>query len=173
MNTSKIIEIIMYCLPALLTGGVAYYFFKMHVDNEENRRRYHLLKSTQKDVLPLKLQAYERMTIFLERTNPAKLVLRISPMDQNPTNYANMLIQTIENEFEHNLAQQIYMSPEAWQIISKSKHAIISNFRHLSTKVETADELRTLILTNIATENETSTNLALLYIKNEVSQLIG
>jgi hypothetical protein len=173
MNTSKIIEIVMYCLPALITAGVAYYFFKIHTDNEENRRRYLLLKDTQKDVLPLKLQAYERMTLFLERTNPAKLVLRVSPINNDAKLYANQLVQTIENEFEHNLTQQIYMSEEAWQIICKTKNSIITTIRIAGANTENADLLRQNILSDIAKEKETPTHLAILFIKNEVSLLLS
>lgn len=173
MNTSKIIEIVMYCLPALITAGVAYYFFKMHTDNEENRRRYYLLKDTQKDVLPLKLQAYERMTLFLERTNPAKLVLRVMPINQDAQVYVNQLIQTIENEFEHNLTQQIYISDAAWQMICKTKNAISANIRIIAQNAETAEGLRHLILNDLANEKETTTNIAILYIKNEVSILLS
>jgi len=172
MNTSKIIEIIMYCLPALITAGVAYYFFKMHTDNEENRRRYHLLRETNKDVLPLKLQAYERMILFLERTNPMKLVMRVSPLNQDAKLYADMLTQTVENEFEHNLAQQIYMSDEAWQILCKTKSSVITSIRIAGHNTKTADELRQLILNDLAKEKNTPSNIAILFIKNEVSMLL-
>jgi hypothetical protein len=78
MDTSKLIELLCYTLPAIITGIVAYYFFNLHTKNEEVRRRYLLNKDTQKDALPLRLQAFERMTLFLERINPGKLLIRIS-----------------------------------------------------------------------------------------------
>jgi len=173
MNTSKIIELVMYCIPALITAGIALYFFKSYFEEEEKKRRYHLFKDTQQNVLPLKLQAYERMTLFLERTHPVKLVLRILPLNQDVKTYANQLIQSIENEFEHNLAQQIYMSPEAWNVICKSKNAVIANIRILSTQAETAEELRNKVITTQGNEHENTTNIALLFIKNEVSTLLN
>jgi hypothetical protein len=173
MNTSKIIEIIMYCLPALITAGLAYYFFKMFTDNEEKRRRYFLIKDLQKDILPLKLQAYERMTLFLERTNPVKLVLRVSPLNQDSFHYANLLVQTIENEYEHNLTQQIYVSNEAWQVINKAKNSVITNIRLASHQVQTADDLRQHILNDLATDKESITNVAILFIKNEVTLMLN
>ena len=72
MNTEKIIELAFYTLPALITGAVAYYFFQQFVVNEDNRRRFLLMKENQKDALPLRLQAYERLTLFMERINPTK-----------------------------------------------------------------------------------------------------
>lgn len=174
MNTTKIIETLLYCIPALITGVIAFYFFKMHTNNEENRRRYLLLKDTKKDVLPLKLQAYERMTLFLERTNPIKLVLRVAPLTDDKLGYENLLINTIDEEFEHNLTQQIFISDESWKIIIRTKNSIIANIRIASQSVLTAKELREKILADIATnENELPNNIALLYIKNEVKNLIG
>jgi len=78
METTKLIELLSYTLPAIITGVVAYYFFNLHTKNEEGRRRYLLNKDTQKDSLPLRLQAFERMTLFLERINPGKLLIRVS-----------------------------------------------------------------------------------------------
>ena len=174
MNTTKIIETLLYCIPALITGVIAFYFFKMHTNNEENRRRYLLLKDTKKDVLPLKLQAYERMTLFLERTNPIKLVLRVAPLTDDKLGYENLLINTIDEEFEHNLTQQIFISDESWKIIIRTKNSIIANIRIASQSVLTAKELREKILADIATnENELPNNIALLYIKNEAKNLIG
>ena len=77
MESTHIIELLSYTLPALITGGVAYYFFNLHTKNEEGRRRYLLQKELQKESLPLRLQAYERMVLFLERINPAKLLIRV------------------------------------------------------------------------------------------------
>ena len=112
-------SLIMYCIPALLTGAVAYLFFKEYTNNENKRRHYILHKSLQKEVLPVKLQAYERLTLVLERMAPNNLLIRIQPIPQRKEDYEQLLIQNIEQEFEHNLAQQIYLSEECWNIILK------------------------------------------------------
>ena len=82
METAKLIELLSYTLPAIITGFVAYYFFNLHTKNEEGRRRYLLNKDTQKDALPLRLQAFERMTLFLERINPGKLLISLLILNQ-------------------------------------------------------------------------------------------
>ena len=71
MNESKIIELLFFILPALLTGAIAYYFFSLHTKNEEGRRRFLLHKEMDKNTLPIRLQAYERMALFLERIKSA------------------------------------------------------------------------------------------------------
>ena len=90
----------MYCIPAVLTGAIAYLFFKEYTNNENKRRHYILHKSLQKEILPVKLQAYERLTLFLERMAPNNLLIRIQPISQRKENYEQLLIQNIEQEFD-------------------------------------------------------------------------
>ncbi len=70
MNLSLLASIV---LPSLITGGLAYYFFMIHLKNEDKRRSYLLLKENRKQSLPIRLQAFERVTLFLERINPSQL----------------------------------------------------------------------------------------------------
>jgi hypothetical protein len=92
-----------YLLPAIVVGLVAYYFFKGHTANEEGRRRYLIQKEAQKKLLPIRLQAYERLTLLLERIDPNKLLLRVKPYSDDLQKYESLLIQNIDKEYEHNL----------------------------------------------------------------------
>lgn len=172
MESIPIIELLSYTLPAVVTGVVAYYFFDLHTKNEEGRRRYLLNKEAQKNALPLRLQAFERMTLYMERINPTKLLIRIAPLSQDKNDYENLIIAQIEQEFEHNLTQQIYMSDECWTIIVTAKNATIQMIRkaNMSDRVESADKLREVLLNDLM-EKQSPSNAALAYIKNEVGQL--
>ncbi|MES2806179.1 MAG: hypothetical protein V4652_11490 [Bacteroidota bacterium] len=172
MDTTKIIELLSYTLPAIVTGLVAYYFFDFHTKNEEGRRRYLLNKEAQKNALPLRLQAYERMSLYMERINPTKLLIRIAPISNDKNDYENLIISQIEQEFEHNLTQQIYMSDECWTIIVTAKNATIQMIRkaNMSDRVDNADKLREVVLSDLM-EKQSPSNAALAYIKNEVGQL--
>jgi len=172
MDSTKIIELLSYTLPAIITGLVAYNFFNLHTKNEEGRRRYLLHKDSQSALLPLRLQAYERMTLFMERINPSQLLVRITPHSEDKNEYQNFVIAQIEQEFEHNLSQQIYISDECWSIIITAKNATIQMLR-LATKnerVNNADQLREVILSDLL-EKQSPSSAALAYIKNEVGQL--
>jgi hypothetical protein len=70
-------------------------------------------------------RAYERMTLFMERINPSQLMVRIVPLSENKTRLSNFVIAQIEQEFEHNLSQQIYISEKCWSIIVTAKNATI------------------------------------------------
>ena len=81
-----------YLLPAIVVGLVAFYFFKSHTANEEGRRRYLIQKEAQKKVLPIRLKAYERLTLFLERIDPNKLLLRVKPYSDELQKFESLLI---------------------------------------------------------------------------------
>lgn len=173
MDTNKIIELSFYCLPAAITGGVAYYFLQSYMQNEDKRRRFLLARQNQKGVLPLKLQAYERMTLFIERIDPSKLLIRITPVSEDKTDYANYVIAQIEQEFEHNLTQQIYLSDECWTIITTAKNATIQMLRKAAAAndISSADHLRESVLAGMF-DKATPSSAALAYIKNEVKEFL-
>lgn len=165
-------ELLSYTVPAIITGMIAYYFFNLHTKNEEGRRRYLLMKEGQKNSMPLRLQAYERMALFLERISLTNLLTRISPISNDKNDYSNFVIAQIEQEFEHNLAQQIYMTDECWTIITTAKNATIQMIRKvaLNPAVNNADQLRETLLNDLL-DRQTPSNAALGYIKKEVSQM--
>ena len=172
MDSTKIIEILAYTLPSLITGGVAYYLFNSYFKDQQNTRRWLLQKDNRKDTLPLRLQAYERMTFFTERINPSQLLIRITPISEDKNEYSNYVIAQVEQEFEHNLAQQIYISDECWSIITAAKNATIQMIRLAakSDKVTDANQLREVILRDLL-EKPSPSSAALAFIKNEVGQL--
>jgi hypothetical protein len=172
MDSSKLIELISYTFPAVITGFVAYSFFKAHTKNEEGRRRYLLQKESKKSLLPIRLQAYERLTLLMERINPAQLLVRIAPFSENKSDYENLLIANIDQEFEHNLAQQIYVSDDCWTILTTAKSTTVQMIRKASLleKITTAHELREFILNDLL-EKKSPSDSALPYLKNEVAQL--
>lgn len=172
MNSERIIDLVLYAIPALITGIIAYYFFKEHTKNEDGRRRFLLHKDMQVNAMPLRLQAYERMALFLERITPNKLLVRVIPTSSNKEDYEALLIATIEQEYEHNLSQQIYLSDQCWGIISAAKNATIQLIRKASLleKTDTANKLREVVLTEMM-DRRAPSDAALSYIKQEVSEM--
>ena len=97
-------------LPAILVALISFYFFSQYTKDQEGRRRFILHKESQATALPLRLQAYERLTLFLERISPGNLLIRVKPYNDNKDDYEALLLKTIEQEFEHNLSQQVYVT---------------------------------------------------------------
>ncbi len=171
MTGDGILQLFGFLLPAVVTGVVAFYFFKLHTKNEDGRRRYLLHKDTQKNTLPIRLQAYERLALFLERISIPNLVVRVAPKSADKADYENLLIKNIENEFDHNLSQQIYMSDECWNVIKAAKNATIQAIRRAGmSESDTSDKLREDIL-NDTMDKQSPSATALAYVKREIGEL--
>jgi len=171
MTEEGVLQMFAYLLPAVVTGFVAFYFFRLHTKNEEGRRRFLLHKDTQKNTLPIRLQAYERMALFLERIAIPSLVVRVAPKAADKNAYEKLLIQSVETEFDHNLSQQIYMTDECWNIIKAAKSAIVQQIRKAAmSETDSADKFREDILTSTM-EKESPSATALAYVKKEISDL--
>jgi hypothetical protein len=171
MTGDQIFQLFAYLLPSVVTGAIAFYFFRMHTNNEEGRRRFLLHKDSQQNTLPIRLQAYERMALFLERIAIPQLVVRVTPKSANKNDYENLLIKTIENEFDHNLSQQIYISDDCWNIIKAAKSATIQMIRKVAmSETDSADKLREDILTETMDKQSPSAT-ALSFVKREIGGL--
>lgn len=169
-------EILMQLLisvgPAIVVGVVAYYFFNRFMENEDGRRRFLLHKDAQANTLPLRLQAYERLTLFLERIQPAQLLLRVKPAgDKN--DYERLLVAQIEQEFEHNLSQQIYMSSECWNVIKSAKNSTIKLIRqtNINDTINSPDKLRETLLRDLL-DKQAPSSIALEYLSKEVKEIL-
>ena len=173
MDNSKILEILAYTLPSIITGAVAYYLFNSYFKDQQNTRRWLLQKENQKDSLPLRLQAYERMALFLERINPSNLLIRITPFSSDKNQYENLIIEHINQEYEHNITQQIYVTDECWTLIQTAKNTTIQNIRktNMNEKVDSANKLREAILRDLLDSQSPST-IALSFLKDEVGRII-
>lgn len=171
MTGDQIFQLFAYLVPSIVTGAIAFYFFRMHTRNEEGRRRFLLHKDTQKNTLPIRLQAYERMALFLERIAIPSLVVRVGPKSTDKNDYENLLIQSIEKEYEHNLSQQIYLTDECWNVIKAAKSATIQMIRKAGmSESASADKLREDILTDTMDKPSPSAT-ALSFVKKEIGDL--
>ena len=167
----KFLESIAYILPAAVTGFVAYYMFNGFIKSQNSERKLEILAAKRKDSLPIKLQAYERLLLFCERINPVKMLLRIQPLSTETNEYLQLLIANIEQEFEHNLVQQIYISDDSWTAIYAAKSAVINKLKQVAENSSSANELRENVLIDYS-KTLPPTETAIAYIKNEVKKLL-
>ncbi len=176
MDTQILANLLYFTIPTVITGLLAYFLLQQFFKNEKSRREddNFSLKNieTTKESLPIRLQAYERLSLFLERIAPNNLLLRVSPISDNSKDYENMLIQNIEQEFEHNVAQQIYVTDECWSVIMTCKNSIIQSIRkaNLDDKISDSNQLREAILKGLL-EKQSPTLTAISFVRNEVSKL--
>ncbi|MDN3620249.1 hypothetical protein QWY81_12360 [Polaribacter undariae] len=167
----KLIESIAYILPALVTGLVAYYIFNRLIIKLSSDEKIALLSQRKKEALPIKLQAYERMLLFCERINPVKMLVRIKPITEETQDYLQLLIANIDQEFEHNLVQQMYITDDTWTAVVATKNTIINKLRQVAETAKTANELREKVIIDYS-KTLPPTDTAISFIKNEVKKLL-
>mgnify|MGYP003674878934 FL=1 len=167
----KFLESIAYILPAAVTGFVAYYMFNGFIRQQNSAKQLELMSKKKKDSLPIKLQAYERLLLFCERINPVKLLIRIQPLSTNTNEYLQLLIANIEQEFEHNLVQQIYISDDSWTAIYAAKSAVINKLKQVAENSNSANDLRENVLIDYS-KTLPPTETAIAFIKNEVKKIL-
>jgi DNA-binding Xre family transcriptional regulator len=168
-----LLDLLKIILPAGAVFAAAYLIVKRFLDNDQQRREQDLKRMNQASVTPLRLQAYERIVIFLERINPSSLVVRVNRSGVNAQQFHMELIKTVKSEYEHNLSQQIYMSHNSWELVKNAKEEVIKLINITATKVphdNQGSDLAMAILNvtgNIG--KKFPTDIAIDYIKKEVN----
>ncbi len=168
-------EIIGYTIPALIvllcTWLVMYKFYK----NENDKRNFELKRASQKEISPIRLRAYERLTLVLERTQPEHLLLNVDISGMTVLQIQQLLLRTIRMEFDHNLSQQIYVSPELWDKIILARDEVASFISTMAMKLpegSTPMDYAQLLITAYRNNGVTPHQEALAALKEEVATLI-
>lgn len=121
----SLIEFGKILLPAALVLYAMYLGVKVMIAKQLT---VHEMEIQQKNIaitLPIRLQAYERMSLFLERIAPNNLIVRLNQPELSSREFHQMLLEDIRNEYNHNVSQQVYMSDEVWQEIKTAKEDLI------------------------------------------------
>ncbi len=177
MNSVQVfVEIIKFVLPAIMVFFTAYFVLKNQGESQISRLQLEVLKQNQNVLTPIKLQAYERMTLFLERISPIQLLQTHNQPDMSGKALRHILITTIQNEYNYNLSQQIYMSPQAWNLIKVVKEQVIKLIQEASAGMPeqaTANDLSGMIVEYLKNHGEQPTDKAIQFIKAEVELMFG
>jgi hypothetical protein len=165
------LEIIKYILPALIVFFTAYFSIRLLIKNDQKRRDFEIMVKNKNVITPIQLQAYERLTLFLERISPDALVMRLNKENMTSQQLQNEILKTIRAEFDHNLSQQVYISSKAWEMIKHAKERTIKLINTTATAVKPdtpAIHLSKAVLEKVAEQDEIATRTAIEYLKKEV-----
>lgn len=172
---NEILEILKYTVPSIIVGASSFMIMKKFLDKEYSKTVLEIRMNNQKMTTPLKLQAYERMALFLERVSLNALVMRTHRSGMSARMLQSELIKAIRSEFEHNLAQQIYISAQAWEAIKNSKEETIKAINIASIKVPddaSGIDLCNVIFDLIQKVERMPTDVALEIVKAEARQIM-
>jgi hypothetical protein len=168
-------DVLMYILPALVVMAAMFYVIKRFLDRDHNVRMVEARKEAHKTLVPLKLQAYERLCVFLERISPPSLLPRVLTHGMSAARLRSELVNNINTEFEHNVSQQIYVSENAWKMVRNSKEETIHLIHNAYDKLPDSSngiELSRSIYEHIAKSGSMPTDSALSILRLEAGKLI-
>lgn len=171
---TEILEILKYILPSLIVFFTAYLLLRIYLKNEEKKKKLELSMNRTETLLPLRLQAFERLVLLLERISPDSLVMRFKNTKLNVAQLQNELINNVRTEFEHNLSQQTYISIQAWEKIKMARSEIIKLINTSAAELKPNDQginLSKRILEKAMNMQNSPTQEALQFLKNEVRDL--
>ncbi len=169
-------EIVAYIVTLALICGLVVFILLRMLKTIERTQNHHLRSEASKQLTPVRLRAYERMALFLERINPNSLLMRQNLGDNvSAATLHRELLTQIRQEWEHNAAQQIYVSDEAWNMTVNAKESIIELINTSAAELQpntVAMGLATVILNTYNTtkqNEETMLDKAIASIKKDIA----
>jgi hypothetical protein len=120
-----LVEFIKILVPASVVLYAAYLLVRAFVQKEIELKKLEVRSRSIETILPNRLQAYERMALFLERMAPQNLLVRLSSAGMPSREFHQLLLSEIRNEYNHNASQQVYISEEVWVLIKNAKEDLI------------------------------------------------
>ena len=149
--------------------------------NEEKKRQFDLKRESQKTVSPIRLRAYERLALLLERTKPEHMLMELRTKEPAALDSWSIqevqqyLLQTIRAEFDHNQSQQVYVSNEVWDLIVNARDQMAAFVIGMAAQLPpgaTAQIYSQTLITAYNSNGTTPTDKALEELKDEAKTLM-
>jgi hypothetical protein len=165
-----IFVVISFLLVSLAMVTIVYLFLKRQHDHSLLKLQTELSLQRQNYFLPSKLEAYQRCILLLDRISPANLTLRTLQVTHNARTQQSLLVKTVREEFEHNIAQQLFVSPQGWLMLIQAKEEVLRVINMAANTLDTqasATDLAARILEISAQIEQFPTEICRLYLQNE------
>ena len=169
-----LLDIIKYTVSGLGVVWIAFYLLKPYLDRSENIQLIELKKTISNQTLPLRLQAYERIVLFIERVNPANLLIRLNGPAYSAAELHSLIVAEIRNEYQHNITQQLYVTTRAWGVVKRVKDdtlGIINNAVKALPENATGMELSKIILTHLSKLEDNPYDIGTNLVKQDMEAL--
>lgn len=168
------VELLKLTLPAAAVLYGMYLVVRGFVVRDIESRRQEVRSRSIETILPSRIQAYERICLLMERMSPQNLLIRVAPGGLAAKDYQRVLLEEIRNEYNHNAAQQIYMSEEVWVLVRNSREDLVMTINEAASEMpEEASglDLARKIMERYVVKPVDPMGHALLTLKKEVQQL--
>lgn len=174
MLTTVILPIFLVLISGGMVLGMAYLFLKKNSEKEIASLSLQMRKERQKHFLPMRVEAYQRGALLMERIHPGNLVMRLHNPGLPAKAFQSEILKTIREEYDHNVSQQMFVSPQAWEMVRNSKEEtikIINIAGNQMTNVSMANDLATRIFELVAEIGKLPTEITVDYLRKELQEL--
>lgn len=172
--STYLFDILKFTLAGIGTVYVAFYLIKPYLDKSESLQLMELKKTISNQTLPLRLQAYERIVLFVERVNPANMLIRLNEPGLSAAELHSIIVTDIRNEFQHNITQQIYVSARAWAVVTRVKDdtlSVVTNAVKALPETATGLELSKTVLAHLSHLEDNPYDIALKIVREDIGGL--
>lgn len=169
-----LIELVKVLGPAALVLYLAYLLVRSFLNKQSEELRLQVLQKNQEVIIPVRLQAYERICLLLERISPSNLISRLNNAEYSAIEFQQILISEVREEFNHNLSQQVYMSSEAWSYVQSAVEDVISIINEAGSGLEPQEkslELAKKIIDFSMARQADSIRQAIDFVKGEIQTI--
>lgn len=166
-------EVFKYILPAFIVMMTAYLLFDKMILREEKKQKLGQEAEKKSGITTIRLRAYERLMLVLERTNPETMVMHVIKPGMSCIEFQTGILDFIRKEFEHNYSQQIYVSDELWKSLSFTRANLVKLVNtaasHFKPDDPAAAMAEAIIRMYVETEHN-PTQLAIQLLKSETRE---
>lgn len=169
-----VLQLALIIIPAGAVMATVYLFLKKQSEKEIRYLQIELKKERQNFFLPSRVESYQRAVLLMERIHPNSLVMRIHNPGLPAKAMQAELLKSIREEYDHNVAQQIFISLPAWDLVKKSKEEtikIINLAGNQMGNLATATDLAAKIFEIVGEVGQLPTEVAVDYLKKELQEL--
>lgn len=171
---SLLTDVLKLVIAGAILISLVYFVFRGYFDRYQNIQIHNYKVALNKELLPLRLQALERMTLFIERINPSNLLLRLHTPGMTAKQMQILVLEDIRAEYQHNVTQQLYLSSEAWSIVKRVKDdtvTLINNVINELPEGSSAVELSKIMFAKLESLEQSPYDLAMMVIKSQYQEL--
>jgi len=174
LTTQYLLDILKFTIAGAGVIWIAFYLVKPYLDKQNQVQLLELKRSVSSQTLPLRLQAYERVVLFIDRINPANMLIRLNAGGLSAADLHIVIVNEIRTEFQHNVTQQIYVSSRVWAVMKRVKEdtmSLVNNAIKGLPQNATAMDLSKTVLIHLSQLEDDPYEIAINLVRQDLEEL--
>lgn len=167
-------DLLKITIPALIVLYAVHLVVRSFMQKQLEEYQMSIRQKNQEIITPIRLQAYERVCLLLERISPNNIIPRLNEKGMTAKDLQGILVSEIREEYNHNLSQQVYISEDAWSYVSGAVEQLVSTINgsgnEMNIDATSIDLARSILEKSVGSEQD-PVKSALRFVKNEIKEI--